>query len=146
LVALLKSEQFEEYDFSILVEAVTAASLAETLRGNRQLIVFAPTDEAFGNLLEAREINAGDLLTSDALADILEYHVTSGRRYASSTVRAPHVETLLGEPVSVDGTVLNDGQAGIVETNLEAGNGVAHVINGRDVSGAGVLLPPGTEL
>ncbi len=121
-------------DFTILVAALKEAGLAETLSGNRQLTVFAPTDEAFGDLLEALDVSAGELLDRDDLANILLYHVTEGRRYASSVVNAPQIEMLNGATVAVDGTTLNDGQADIVATNIEASNGVVHVIDG-------VLLP-----
>ncbi|OYR83302.1 hypothetical protein DJ84_08365, partial [Halorubrum ezzemoulense] len=68
------------------------------------------------------------------LTDVLTYHVVPGRRKANSIVNADSVPTLNGATVDVDGTVLNDGQAEIVETNIEASNGVIHVIDG-------VLLP-----
>ncbi|MEF8779047.1 MAG: fasciclin domain-containing protein [Haloferacaceae archaeon] len=124
----------EADDFDVLVEAVQEAGLVDALSGNRQLTVFAPTDEAFGELLDTLGISKEELLASDDLANILLYHVTSGRRYASSVVNAPTVEMLNGETVAVDGTTLNDGQAEIVGTDLEASNGVVHVIDG-------VLLP-----
>jgi uncharacterized surface protein with fasciclin (FAS1) repeats len=121
-------------DFDTLVKAVGAAGLDDTLSGNRQLTVFAPTDEAFGDLLEALNATPEELLARDDLADILTYHVTPGRRYAASVVNAPRVGTLNGADIAVDGTTLDDGQAEIVDTNIEASNGVVHVIDG-------VLLP-----
>jgi uncharacterized surface protein with fasciclin (FAS1) repeats len=139
LVDLLVNEEFEKYEFDILVQAAGAAGLAGTLSGNRQLTVFAPTDEAFGDLLEALDVTAEELLARDDLADILQYHVTSGRRYASSVVRAPQVQMLNGDALPVAGTELNGGGdalggANIEATDLKANNGVAHVIDG-------VLLP-----
>jgi uncharacterized surface protein with fasciclin (FAS1) repeats len=67
---------------------------------------------------------------------VLAFHVTPGRRYAASVLRAPRVPTLNVTPLPVDGTSLNDGDAEIQVdlTDLEAGNGVVHVIDG-------VLLP-----
>lgn len=117
-------------DFDVLVAAVQEAGLVEALSGDRQLTVFAPTDAAFNGLGITTE-NVGNI---DGLADILTYHVTPGRRYAASVVRAPEVPTLNGASVGVDGTELNDGQASIVATDIEASNGVIHVIDG-------VLLP-----
>lgn len=119
--------------FDVLVAAVQEAGLVETLSGNRQLTVFGPTDEAF----DAAGITADnvDQLDDDFLVDVLTYHVTPGRRYASSIVNAPQVPTLNGAPIDVDGTALNGDQADTVETDIEAGNGVVHVIDG-------VLLPP----
>ena len=124
----------EADDFNILVAAVQEAGLVGALSGNRQLTVFAPTDVAFEDLADALDVEVGDLLELDNLEDILLYHVTSGRRYSESVVNAPRVEMLNGTDVTVDGTVLNDGQAEIVAPDIEAANGVIHVIDG-------VLLP-----
>jgi uncharacterized surface protein with fasciclin (FAS1) repeats len=122
-------------DFEILVAALDETGLDAVLNSNDdQYTVFAPTDEAFEALLDELGITAGDLLDNPNLGDILLYHVTEGRRYASSVVRAPEVEMLNGGTVAVDGTELNDGQAEIVATDIEASNGVVHVIDG-------VLLP-----
>jgi uncharacterized surface protein with fasciclin (FAS1) repeats len=121
----------------VLTAAVVEADLVDLLSGNRQLTVFGPTDAAF-NAAGITEGNV-DQFDDEFLLNVLSYHVTNGRRYASSVVNAPQLQMLNGERVTVDGTVLNDGQAEIVKTNFEAGNGVAHVIDG-------VLVPPGTEL
>lgn len=123
--------------FDVLVAAVEEAGLVDTLSGNRQLTVFGPTDDAFGKLGVTAD-NVGDVdfeaAVGASLTEILTYHVTPGRRYASSVVNAPRVSTLNGADIQVDGVRLNVDQAEIVETNIEASNGVIHVING-------VLLP-----
>ena len=116
--------------FDVLVAAVREAGLVDTLSGNRQLTVFAPTDEAF----EAAGITADNVDEVDGLADVLTYHVVPGRRKANSIVNADEVPTLNGAKVDVDGTDLNGDQADIVDTNIEASNGFIHVIDG-------VLLP-----
>jgi uncharacterized surface protein with fasciclin (FAS1) repeats len=122
-------------DFEILVAALEETGLDTVLDSNDdQYTVFAPTDAAFGDLLEALDATAEELLARDDLQSILLYHVTEGRRYASSVVNAPEIEMLNGGTVAVDGTELNDGQAEIVATDIEASNGVVHVIDG-------VLLP-----
>jgi uncharacterized surface protein with fasciclin (FAS1) repeats len=123
-------------DFDVLELALETAGLDDVLdaRG-KQYTVFAPTDAAFEALLEALGVTAEELLARDDLGTILLYHVTNGRRYASSVVNAPRIRMLTGDDVWVDGTTLNDGQASIVGTDVEASNGVAHVIDG-------VLLPP----
>lgn len=122
-------------DFEILVAALEETGLDAVLDSDgRQLTVFAPTDRAFEDLLEELDLTAEELLNSPNLANILLYHVTNGRRYAASVVRAPRLRMLNGEIVTVDGTSLNDSQANIVQTDIEASNGVIHVIDG-------VLLP-----
>ena len=119
-----------EDEFNVLVAAVIEASLVDALSGDRQLTVFAPTDDAFNDA----GITVDNVDEVDGLGDILTYHVTPGRRKANSVVNADRLPTLNGEPIAVDGTVLNDGQAEIVDTDIEASNGVIHVIDG-------VLLP-----
>jgi hypothetical protein len=74
----------------------------------------------------------------DKLRAILTYHVIPGRRKEASIVNANQVPTLNGAKVKVDGTNLNGDQADIVATNIEASNGIIHVIDG-------VLLPGADE-
>jgi uncharacterized surface protein with fasciclin (FAS1) repeats len=114
--------------FSTLVSLLQDTGLDDVLdeRG-RQYTVFAPTNTAFANT------DLGNP-TLDEVENVLLYHVTNGRRYANSVVRAPRIKMLNGGTVDVDGTDLNGDQADIVGTNIEASNGVIHVING-------VLLP-----
>ena len=124
-------------DFDVLVAAVQEAGLVDALSGNRQLTVFAPTDAAFGELGVTAD-NVGDVdfeaAVGASLAEILTYHVVPGRRKEKSIVGEDQVPTLNGAKVAVDGTDLNDGQAEIVATDIEASNGFVHVIDG-------VLLP-----
>lgn len=121
-------------DFDTLELALEATGLDAVLDGDDQYTVFAPTDDAFVDLLEALDATPAELLARDDLETILLYHVTEGRRYAPSIVNPAPVEMLAGGTVATEGTALNDGQATIVDTDLEASNGVAHVIDG-------VLLP-----
>ncbi len=121
-------------DFDVLVAAVQEAGLVDALSGNRQLTVFAPTDAAFGALADELGVDVEDLLELDNLEEILTYHVTPGRRDAESVTTSDRLPTLAGERIDVDGTTLNDGQAEIVATDIEASNGIVHVIDG-------VLLP-----
>jgi uncharacterized surface protein with fasciclin (FAS1) repeats len=124
-------------DFDVLVAAVQEAGLVDALSGNRQLTVFAPTDDAF-EALGVTADNVGDVdfeaAVGASLAEILTYHVVPGRRKEKSIVGEDQVPTLNGAKVAVDGIDLNDGQAEIVATDIEASNGFVHVIDG-------VLLP-----
>ena len=122
--------------FETLVAAVSAAGLAETLSGEGPFTVFAPTDEAFA-ALPAGTI---DTLLADPTGDltqILLYHVVGLKAMAADVTDGLEVETLQGGTVKfsvVDGKVMiND--ATIVTTDIEASNGVIHVIDA-------VIMPP----
>ncbi|KAB1196095.1 MULTISPECIES: fasciclin domain-containing protein [Haloferax] len=124
-------------EFNTLVAAVVEAGLVDALSGNRQLTVFAPTDEAFAALGVTPD-NVGDIdfeaAVGASLAEILLYHVVPGRRKAQSVLPVSKLPTLNGAKIDVDGAELNDGQAGIIGTDIMASNGVIHVLDG-------VLLP-----
>lgn len=65
--------------FTTLVSAIKAADLAEMLMMDGPYTVFAPTNEAFTNLLEANHMSAQELLADeDMLKSVLSYHVVSG--------------------------------------------------------------------
>jgi transforming growth factor-beta-induced protein len=122
--------------FETLVAAVSAAGLADALSGEGPFTVFAPTDEAFAALPEGTveallEDPEGDL------TQILLYHVLSGQVMAADVTDGLEAETLQGSTVSFtisDGVVMING-ATIIVTDIEASNGVIHVIDA-------VILPP----
>ena len=132
-------------DFSTLVAAVVQADLAGALSAEGPFTVFAPTNEAFAAALEALGITAEELLASPDLGAILTYHVVAGKLLAADVLAAVEagngtavVETLNGAPINVtvvDGMVMINGSATVTTVDLEAGNGVVHVIDA-------VLLPP----
>ncbi len=118
-------------DFSTLVTAVSEAGLAETLSGPGPFTVFAPTNAAF----EALPAGTLDTLLADPtgdLADILKLHVISGEVDSAAAIEAAggNVETL-GGPVTValDGDNLVVGGATVTTADLEASNGIIHVID-----------------
>ena len=121
--------------FTTLVAAVTAAGLVDTLKSDGPFTVFAPTDDAFAALPEGTiEALLNDIPT---LTDILLYHVVSGKVMAADVVALDSATTVLGKDVAIkveDGNVfINDAQ--VIITDIEASNGVIHVIDA-------VLLPP----
>ena len=122
--------------FTTLVAAVQAAGLVDTLSGPGPFTVFAPTDDAFAKL----PAGTVDTLLMDPQGDltqILLYHVVPGKYMAADVVKETSLMTAQGSPltVSVSGsTVMVDG-ATIVITDIEASNGVIHVIDA-------VMLPP----
>lgn len=128
----------ESSDFDTLESALEATGLDDVLDSRRgQYTVFGPTDAAFQALLDADPNDGlatpGDILGLPNLTDILLYHATRGRRYEPSVVNAPQLQMLNDGTVTVDGTVLN-GSIDITATDIEASNGVIHVIDG-------VLMP-----
>ncbi len=124
--------------FTTLVAALQAAGLAETLAGEGAFTVFAPTDDAFAKLPEGTV----EALLEDipALTDILLYHVVSGEVLAEQVVTLNSAKALNEKFVEIevmDGMVyLNDAQ--VVITDIQADNGVIHVIDT-------VLLPPESQ-
>ncbi|MFN8377319.1 MAG: fasciclin domain-containing protein [Anaerolineae bacterium] len=125
--------------FETLVAAVTAAGLADTLASDGSFTVFAPTDDAFA-ALPAGTVEA---LLSDipALTNILLYHVVPGAFKAADVVALSQIGTVQGSPISIEvtdeGVILN-GSSKVLITDIEASNGVIHVIDS-------VLLPPSWE-
>ena len=81
----------------------------------------------FGSPDDPTVDNVGDL--DDFLLSVLPYHVAPGRRDAASVVSSSKLPTLTRARIDVDGTTLNDGQDNIVDTNIEASNGIVHVID-----------------
>jgi transforming growth factor-beta-induced protein len=128
-------------DFATLVAAASAAGLVPTLSdcSTGPLTVFAPTNAAFAAALAALGIEAADLLADiDTLTSILTYHVVAGKVMAADVVTLESATTLNGADISiavVDGSVKLNGTTTVVATDIEACNGVIHVIDS-------VLLPP----
>jgi uncharacterized surface protein with fasciclin (FAS1) repeats len=121
--------------FDTLIAAVLAADPAvlETLSGNGQYTVFAPTDDAFADLGFDPD-NIGDL-PQDALTQILLYHVAPGRRYAEDVIYSDRIRTLYKGKMGFlfqDSGVLTDNlgrNANIIVTDVEAANGIIHAID-----------------
>jgi uncharacterized surface protein with fasciclin (FAS1) repeats len=123
-------------DFNTLVAAVQAAGLVETLSGEGPFTVFAPTDEAFAALPEGTL--EGLLEDPEALAEILTYHVVSGKVLAADVVGLTSATSVQGGDIAievVDGGVVLNGSSNVIATDVEASNGVVHVIDA-------VILPP----
>ena len=117
-------------DFSTLVAAVKTAGLVETLSGDGPFTVFAPTNEAFAKLPEGKV----DSLLADipTLKKILTYHVVAGKVMAADVVGLDSATTVQGDEVKiavVDGKVKLNDSAMVTATDLEASNGVIHVID-----------------
>ena len=123
--------------FKTFLAAVKAAGLVETLSGPGPFTVFAPTDEAFAKLPAA---TLADLLKPEnkaTLAGILTYHVVPGRVYSEAAIAAKSAKTVQGSAVVIKandkGAFVND--AKIIATDVDASNGVIHIIDS-------VIMPP----
>ena len=134
-------------NLNILVAAVVEAGLVDALNGKGQFTVFAPTDQAFLNtfraVLQDQSLEEDDVISfistggvdtafgEGALADILLYHVTEGRRISTSVLAAPKYRMLNGDMLTRSELV----KAGVFPANISASNGVIHLLT------QGVLLP-----
>ncbi len=118
--------------FDTLIAALTAADpvIIETLSGDGEFTLFGPTDEAFAALALTPE-NVGQL-DQTFLNEVLLYHAALGRLLAVDVLAADEITTLQGTSLSQTGGVLTDNlgrQTNIIVTDVEAANGVIHVID-----------------
>ncbi|MDD2438614.1 MAG: fasciclin domain-containing protein [Methanosarcinaceae archaeon] len=113
--------------FDILIEAIQTAGLEETLRGDGPFTIFAPNDAAFEALPEGELKRL--LNNPEELASILTYHVSSGKLMAEEVLDLESIKTLQGDSLSVNSTESRVGDAKIISTDIEASNGVIHVID-----------------
>ncbi len=117
-------------NFKTLAAALTAAGLVETLKGPGPFTVFAPTDEAFAKLPEG---TVEDLLkpeNKEKLTAVLTYHVVPGKVMAAD-VKPGDVTTVEGSTATItaDGGKVMIDKAEVTATDIEASNGVIHVID-----------------
>ena len=121
----------EAGSFSTLVTAVKAADLVDTLKGEGPFTVFAPTDDAFAKLPAG---TVEDLLkpeNKDKLTAILTYHVVAGKVMAADAMKVDSATTVQGSDITIktmDGKVMVD-EATVTQADIEASNGVIHVID-----------------
>ncbi len=128
--------------FSTLVDALVKADLVSVLEGEGPYTVFAPTNDAFGDLLSELGASSLDDLTKEELEPILLYHVVSGN-VMSGDLSNGYVNTLNAGPNSTNTTLLVNteegvklnGSTSVTAADIEATNGVVHEIDE-------VLLPP----
>jgi uncharacterized surface protein with fasciclin (FAS1) repeats len=117
--------------FKTLLAAATAAGLADALSNDGPFTVFAPTDEAFAKLPAGTIDTLLKPENKDKLAAILTYHVVPGRVYALDVLTAGSAKTVQGKSVHINTkngkAFVNNAQ--IVATDIDADNGVIHVID-----------------
>lgn len=124
-------------DLSSLVAAVQRAGLVETLSSDGPFTVFAPTNAAFGTFLASAGFSSVDQVPVEVLRNILLNHVLGG------TVRSTDLETGYGTTsatygstdnnlsiyVDVDGGVALNGVSNVISANVEASNGIVHIVD-----------------
>lgn len=126
-------------NFSTLLAAVSAADLAETLGSAGPFTVFAPTNAAFAKLPAGTVESLVKPENKAALTSILTYHVVAGKAMSGDVVKlnGKSVKTLNGASVrvTVSGGKVMVNNANVTAVDINASNGVIHVIDT-------VLLPP----
>lgn len=118
----------EAGSFTTLLAAVDAAGLGETLAAGGPFTVFAPSDGAFAKLPEGTVESL--LADPEKLTAVLTYHVVPGRVTAADAAGLSSTPTVQGSElsISVDGGV-HVGDASVVSADIEASNGLIHVID-----------------
>ncbi|MFB2892488.1 fasciclin domain-containing protein [Aerosakkonemataceae cyanobacterium BLCC-F50] len=114
--------------FNTLIEAVKVTGLTDTLQGDGPFTIFAPTDEAFEKL----PTGTIDKLLSDIpqLTKILTYHIVAGKVMSEDVVKLDKTTTFEGSDLKIHSNgSLMVGDAAIVQSDVEADNGVIHVID-----------------
>ena len=121
--------------FKTLTKLLTRAGLVSALEQPGPYTVFAPTDTAFKKVPKA---TLAALLRNRAkLKAVLLYHVVSGKVTAADVVKLSSAKTLSGKNVRIRVSGMNVfvNSAKVTKTDVEASNGIIHVINR-------VLIPP----
>ncbi|MCC7479575.1 fasciclin domain-containing protein [bacterium] len=122
--------------FNTLLAAAKAAGLVDTLSNGGPFTIFAPSDSAFSKLPAGTVESLLKPENREQLKSILLYHVVPGRLKAADVVKLSRAGSASGQSLSIStasGVMVND--ANVVATDIEALNGVIHVIDS-------VLLPP----
>lgn len=121
-------------DFSILVEAVVAAGLVNTLQGAGPFTVLAPTNAAFAALLTELGVSKAALLADTALlTKVLTYHVVPARVLKAELPVNTAIATVQGQSFTVNASLVITDQtlrtSGLAATDVLTSNGVIHVVD-----------------
>merc|ERR1711953_1008831 len=135
-------------DLSVLVSAVVAADLADTLSGKGPFTLFAPTNKGFSELPAGTLDNLMKPSNKGELVDILTYHVLPSQVLSADLGLFQAVTTVEGKPLHVQkwggkvkvGSSLESADLrNVINADNIATNGVAHIIDG-------VLLPKASTM
>lgn len=117
--------------FKTLIAAAQAAGLVDVLKDDKALTVLAPTDEAFAKLPKGTLESLLKPENKAALATVLKLHVIDGRVFSDAAMKMGEGKSLSGESLkfSASGGKASVNNAGIIKTDIDASNGVIHVID-----------------
>ncbi|WP_182200177.1 fasciclin domain-containing protein [Paraliobacillus salinarum] len=124
----------ESGNFNTLIAALEKANLVDTLKGDGPFTVFAPTDAAFEKLLTDLDISAEELLARKDLKEILLYHVVPEKIMSTDLKDRMKIKTLAEKKLKIKLDPVRVNKSTVVKPDIEASNGVIHVIDS-------VLLP-----
>ena len=128
-------------DFSILVQALTRPSFGSTYidilsSTDAPFTVFAPTNQAFVNLLGILQVDSLDDVDDETLQNVLNYHVIAGANVLAASLQDEQkAMTFQGTEITIDldnGAQIKEGVNGpsnIIATDIQSFNGVVHVID-----------------
>ncbi|MGO3183177.1 MAG: fasciclin domain-containing protein [Aequorivita sp.] len=130
-------------DLSTLVGALQAADMTETLKGDGEYTVFAPTNEAFSKVPKATLDNLMKPENKEQLQKVLKYHVLQGNMTSTDVLAKIKdaggkldVTTLNGDIITLsdkDGKVMikdaKGNTATVTSADMDASNGVVHTID-----------------
>ena len=118
-------------NFSTLVKALKAGDLVDTLKGRGPFTVFAPTNDAFDRLPDGTLDDVMKPANKAKLQKILKHHVVQGRQMSSAVAKQSNISPMSGPSLQVQakGDQVRIGDATIRQADLEAENGVVHVID-----------------
>ncbi len=124
-------------DFSSLLAAVVKADLVETLSGDTEFTVFAPTNAAFAQFLQDKGFASLDEVPADALKTILLNHVVTGTvpstalstGYVKTNAAESTTNNLIDMYINLDSGVVINGQSTVTAADVAARNGIIHVVD-----------------
>lgn len=122
----------DQPNLSALVAALTKfPDLVSTLSGAGEYTVFAPTNEAFADLLETVGQSSVNDIPEPVLKSLLQYHVITTGSVFSSQLTTGDVATANTESISVttSGGIKLNGATSVLTADVRSSNGVVHIID-----------------
>lgn len=117
--------------FNTLIAAAQAAGLVDALKADGPITVFAPNDEAFARLPAGTVESLLEPENISKLQAVLKYHVVAGAVMSADAAKLDSAPTLLGQEISISpsGSGLAIDNANVIAADIEASNGIIHVID-----------------